>query len=384
MIKIEHPDINKIASDYFEEIKDDIKERCDYLLRVFDVLFNGAAVNTISGHGLHGLTRRSITNQLLANNKLADQNHYHDVVQANCYPWVIANQNHLRDIVTHLNSDSHLKDLLLCSPDNAKTTENTIKWQIGLPAIISDEIKRFINSIIHYPLFDDYAYGIASKLGFNTCPYCNRNYINTVIDKRGKQIIRPTFDHFFPQTHHPFLALSFYNLVPSCYFCNSSLKSAATIDISTHIHPYKEGFDKDVTFRIAITDIRPNKSDPENYMLSFADNMTPNSPSDRFQKIFGGSRAVPNLDEGNINLFRLTDIYQSHLDIVGELRVKADKLNSWYGKSLVKMFPLLGTNIDEFYQFYFGNYLSEKHFNRRPLAKMTKDVVSQLIPAIIK
>lgn len=384
MIRIEHPDIDIIAKDYFKKIKEQIKERCDFLINVLDVLFSGQQFNVLKDHSLSGGTKKSLVNQLLnAASRLSDQTQYERVIAENLYTWVNTNSNAFRQICEFLNNDQHLEELILCTPDSAISTENDIKERINLPAILNSRIKNFITSIIDYSLFNNYAYDIANKLNVNTCPYCNRNYINTVFDKKGNQIIRPTFDHFFPQKFHPLLALSFFNLIPSCYYCNSILKRDQQISIDTHIHPYNEGFGRDATFHISISNLKPNRRDPENYALFFADNMIPLSANDRYRKIFGGVRGIETPGEGNINLFKLKDIYQSHLDIVGELVVKCDKLSSSYVKSLQPLFSTLGTSREEFYQYYFGNYMNEKNFNRRPMAKMTKDIVAQIIPKLL-
>lgn len=383
MIKIENPEIGNIAQEYFEDVKEKIKERCSFIILILDVLYRGSNYDVLNNFRLiHGKTRIAIVNKFLRT-KLENQTHYSRVQRNNTFAWVFENVTAFQAIATYLNDDTVLNELILCSPENAIDTENSIKAIVSTP-VLSNELKSFISMIIDYSLFDKYAYGIASKLNINTCPYCNRNYINTVIDKNKQGIIRPTFDHFFPQTHHPFLALSFYNLIPSCYYCNSSLKSATPTSIDTHIHPYYEGYDSDTTFNIVINRCKPAKSDPENYLLEFKDNTNPLSPNDRFRKIYGGSRTTSNVNEGNLNLFKLQDIYQSHLDIVGELIVKCDKLNSWYAGSLLSIFELLGTNKSEFYQYYFGNYINEKDFNRRPMAKLTKDVVSQRLPKFVK
>lgn len=385
MIKIEHPDIDIIAKTYFNDVKERIKNRTNYLMTVLDVLFNGIPSIDLDEHSLNGNSKKSLTNQFLnAANKINDQTQYSNAAIGNVQGWVVGNKIILQNITSYLNDYTHLEEIILCSPENAISTENKIKVTIGLPSNITPELQKYINSIIDYSIFDNYAYDIARELNINTCPYCNRNYINTVVDKKGNHVIRPTFDHFFPQKHHPFLALSFYNLIPSCYYCNSSLKSSATMSISTHMHPYKEGFDKDSTFHILIRNLKPNLSDPENYTLQFADNMIPHSPTDRYRKIFGGVRGAENPAEGNINLFKLNDIYQSHLDIVGELVVKCDKLSIGYANSLQKLFSSLGTSREEFYQYYFGNYYNEKNFHRRPMAKLTKDVVSQVLPNFVK
>lgn len=56
-----------------------------------------------------------------------------------------------------------------------------------------------------------------NSIGIDTCPYCNRNYIYSLDEKDE---IKPQIDHFFPKVDYPFLAMSFYNLIPSCQTCN--------------------------------------------------------------------------------------------------------------------------------------------------------------------
>jgi len=79
---------------------------------------------------------------------------------------------------------------------------------------------------------------LAEKLNINSCTYCNRIYTSTIINKKGNKIIRPTLDHWFPKSDFPLLALSFYNLIPSCSNCNSSVKGATNFNLKDHIHPY--------------------------------------------------------------------------------------------------------------------------------------------------
>lgn len=77
------------------------------------------------------------------------------------------------------------------------------------------------NRII-YNIFVDHAYKYLDKHNFideinlGTCPYCNRSYSYTVKDGS----IKPELDHFFPKSKYPFLAVSYYNLIPSCPTCN--------------------------------------------------------------------------------------------------------------------------------------------------------------------
>ena len=95
------------------------------------------------------------------------------------------------------------------------------------------------------------AYDLAQKLKVNVCSYCNRNYTFTIRNKSSKST-RPDFDHFYDKGTHPILALSFYNLIPSCILCNSRLKSTAKFSINTHLHPYKDSFNDYAKFKLKI------------------------------------------------------------------------------------------------------------------------------------
>lgn len=55
-----------------------------------------------------------------------------------------------------------------------------------------------------------------AKTQLRVCPYCGMEFIQPS-GKTKKQI-----DHFFPKNRYPFLALSYFNLIPSCDTCNES------------------------------------------------------------------------------------------------------------------------------------------------------------------
>ncbi|MGC4038682.1 MAG: hypothetical protein QM764_22150 [Chitinophagaceae bacterium] len=377
MIKIENPDLANIAEEYFTRIKDHCKKRADFFLTVLNVLFAGAPAADMINFKLHGGTKKSLCN-LLLRVKLGKNPNYRNVIAGNCHQWVRNKQAILDRIAVHLADDNNLRDLILVRPEDSYRKDRDLKIHfITTTRRHITDIYSFINKIIDYSIFDNHAYWLGTKLNINTCPYCNRSYIHTVIDKNRKEIIRPTFDHFFPQSRHPFLSLSFYNLIPSCYYCNSSLKTATIITPDTHLHPYLDGFGDDARFKILIAANKPQRSDPENYSIWLQEFITDLSP--KYRQVFG-----KNANEGNVNLFQLNEIFLSHRDVVGELVVKCDKYSGGYADSLHRIFGHLNTNKGEFYQFYFGNYFNEKDFHRRPLAKMTKDIIRQVLPAFVK
>lgn len=67
-------------------------------------------------------------------------------------------------------------------------------------------------------------YRLVATFGLRICPYCQLNHIN--FHEGNAFEMRPALDHFYPESLYPFLAISLYNLVPSCHQCNSSVKSS--------------------------------------------------------------------------------------------------------------------------------------------------------------
>jgi len=199
-------------------------------------------------------------------------------------------------------------------------------------------------------------YDLASKLEINVCPYCNRNFTTSIgnkLNKKGKGTFLADFDHFFDKGKHPLFALSFYNLIPSCSTCNSRLKHSAITDLTKNIHPYIEGFSNDAKFHY-----KPDSVG--SYKVIFD---TSGCSPDKKSKI-----------EKNINLFKLEEIYSTHEDIVQDVINKKKAYSSNYYRELKSKFPGLIKTEKEFYRFAFGNYYDSKDFEKRPFAKLTRDI----------
>lgn len=62
-------------------------------------------------------------------------------------------------------------------------------------------------------------YQFIKNMNLMVCPYCGRQRIN-VASLPGKRPSKPPIDHFLPKRKYPFLAVSFYNLIPCCTNCN--------------------------------------------------------------------------------------------------------------------------------------------------------------------
>ena len=226
---------------------------------------------------------------------------------------------------------------------------------------IFDNVYSEIGEIFNYSDFttknEKYdAYHLAEKLDIPTCPYCNRMYTKTVMGEAGEKIIRPEFDHWFPKSQYPLLALSFYNLIPSCHICNSNLKGKIKPDLKYHFHPYNPINNFHPIFSYELKDY-------DSYKIKIG---------------FRGEFDDKGKFEESLKIFELENIYQAHEDEVKDLI----KIRQAYSDKYIDMLnnSLKGVNLskEEVYRLAFGVHYEEDKFDRRPLSKLKKDILTEL------
>lgn len=262
----------------------------------------------------------------------------------------------IKDYCTNQQGDSLISIYKLAVKKKKKERNNSENDIISF-------LKSFLQIFDYDKLFTkSIKYQLAQKLNVNVCPYCNRNYTFTIQKRKTKSSTsintRPDYDHFFSKSIHPILALSFYNLIPSCSICNRTLKGDAEFSLEGNIHPYLEGFPKEAKFTYD-----PNSV---NQALGIDD----------------GCKIKLEYDKKNIKVenndktFGLNAIYSEHGDIAAEVITKFHKTNGHYVQTLTTQFRDLSE--DELYRIAFGNYYNESDFEKRPMAKLTKDIYEEL------
>lgn len=134
------------------------------------------------------------------------------------------------------------------------TTKGIEYSQTPFGVLLSDTIFNYRNFRT-----SDFCKNLFTKIGFNsaTCPCCNDNELKIVpVNKSSPKAVKLKayldLDHFYPKSQHPFFALSFFNLIPTCNDCNSRDKGDKSFTIETHIHPYYESFDDFYRFKISL------------------------------------------------------------------------------------------------------------------------------------
>lgn len=211
--------------------------------------------------------------------------------------------------------------------------------------IFGKEYKNWGMRTVEYNIYE-----FVKILDLKTCPYCNRNYTFIVDEDSGK--LRPEIDHFYPKSIYPFLAMSFYNLIPSCPICNHTKSSKFNENL---INPYdiKED-DFKFTYRptdISFSQIESKKYDMDSFEIEFKKN------------------------NENVDIFKLDELYKQHKDIVVDLLMK----KAYYPKSYIEELENnFGFTKDETYRYLLNNYKNEKDHHKRPLSKLIKDISEEL------
>ena len=212
----------------------------------------------------------------------------------------------------------------------------------------------------------------------SVCPYCNRNYINStykmlhcdncnqdlfVIDEVEKEcpgcnqeingqtkvVNTAQLDHLFPKDSYPLFAVSFYNLIPSCYSCNH-----VKLNKDLKHSPYDTSFpfdDVKFTYIPKSTDKIEIKIDSRN----------------------------PDFKNG-IRILGIEELYQSHIDVVNELIWKKEVYTDSYREGLSKILNQtdLELSVAELNRFITGYYTDKENYGKRPLSKMVTDISKEI------
>ncbi len=269
---------------------------------------------------------------------------------------LISNLDYRDDCIEHLSNPKEIKNILKADTSQMKLYIEFFKKYFPdsidkgkeLNKILREEI--FEKEYINWSVRQNYgAYYFVKALGLNTCPYCNRNY-TFVVDNDSRKL-RPEIDHFYPKSIYPFLAMSFFNLIPSCPICNH-----------TKLHKVKEGLENPYDIEI------------DSYKFTFTPLNIEFAVVEREKYIFDSFEIEINGNLANIELFKLDELYKQHKDIVLELLVK----KAYYPQSYIEELSKFGFSQDEIYRYLFSSYKQDKDLHKRPLSKLVKDISEEL------
>lgn len=266
----------------------------------------------------------------------------------------------LRTYLQSLLLGDNLKILITAPPDSFQGIISSLKHLY--PEFLNSNTE---SSILLYNIFVSNCYDDSKKfskydfivgINIDTCPYCNRNYIY-YLSKDKK--VKPQIDHFYPKTKYPILAMSFYNLIPSCQTCNGLEVKGEKDPIRFGLkNPYLfENEDMQFTFKPITSGILGSLLDR-------------NSVKVEFQK------QIP----GHLDVFKLKDLYELHSDHVVELVIKSKIKYSETYRNYLKKYRDNGLMFseNEIDRMILGTYTNVEEIHKRPFSKLYQDIGLEL------
>lgn len=144
------------------------------------------------------------------------------------------------------------------------------EYQINSLLDIETDIEKVIKKIFDYDKFSkdeiEGRHKIISAMNVPVCPYCGRQYTTNY---SNNEKTTADLDHYYPKSKYPYLALSLYNFVPSCLYCNRIKNNK-----ENHLYPYDEEFGDNAVFRTSIDSINgilESKTDKFNVEIKIID-----------------------------------------------------------------------------------------------------------------
>ena len=197
----------------------------------------------------------------------------------------------------------------------------------------------------------------AKELETRTCYFCNIHYVNEYQVDESKYRNEFTLDHYYDKGSYPYLALSLYNLVPSCYVCNSKLKK--TIELDTFAPNAKNfDFNQKVKFKLLLSANCKNL-----HIESICDIEIPlkENYSNKYDKY--------------IKVFKLNERYHAHKDIVFEMMQNIDR----YPESRLKeLQEFTSIPYQQIKKDIFNLLDDDADLSKKPFSKLIKDISKEL------
>ena len=244
------------------------------------------------------------------------------------------------------------------------------KAMVKIGQIESIEIQKEFERV--YTNFSNRKFGHqwAEKLGVTVCPYCNRSYIFTVEKEARNGKARPQYDHFFPKSIYPYLALSMYNLIPSCAVCNGGKSNVDSFKDQKvqYLNPYVEGYGTKTVLQIT----PKKKKDRIHSYVGLAEEYTvkpesaPDVDKDAAKRI-----------QDTWDLLKLGPLYEKHSDYIRNILRAKQIYTEEYLNQLIKSFPGAFDDMDDLRNVVYFNYLDEEKWGKRILAKLTHDLEAE-------
>lgn len=243
---------------------------------------------------------------------------------------------------------------------------------------------ELLRQIFRYDRFADSvgAKRLLKRLGITVCPYCNRMFIATIErseTKDGWNGTRPQFDHYFNKNRYPYLAVNFYNLIPSCSSCNQYKQEHDAYE-EPLLYPYDEGMGKEYVFtvypvrynwEIFYENIIDKKEDINLIIEPKPINIYKNKDVSISER-----NELEKRIQTSVKKLHLEELYNTHIDYAADILRSGYLFNDAYIRMLSERFPKMKFSMKDVKEFMYCNDISEENWGQNILAKLAYDMDS--------
>lgn len=197
---------------------------------------------------------------------------------------------------------------------------------------------------------------LSKVIDISTCPYCNENTTYSFWHRK-ENITRRTFDwdHIISKDKYPFLAISFYNLVPACKVCNH-LKLEKHINLSPHSQ-----FNPDNNYSFQVTGASINFITDSKYLILLL-------------KLKNG--AASNAIKEVIDIISLETRLDAQKELIRDILNKKRIYQSSYWEGIENIVVAHNrVDVEELKKLFFSTYFNPDDYFRRPFSKLTHDLL---------
>lgn len=269
----------------------------------------------------------------------------------------------------------NINEILLAKENDLLELINTIENRLDKLSVKHKEIiiKKIKNLFKYKDKYQNASLTpfLTENFNFRTCFYCNKDFITNFKKEKHELVSTFQLDHFYDKGTYPYLALSFYNLIPSCPTCNSSKvkgskntfehdSNVGKFKNETCIAPNDEKFDfhQKVKFKLLLDDSCKNLhiKSKDDIDLTLKEQF-----SDMYDKY--------------IEIFKLNERYKAHKDIVFDMIQKAEL----YPESRLKELEnLTGIPFQQIKKDIFNLIDENEDLSKQPFSKLIVDMSKEL------
>ena len=235
------------------------------------------------------------------------------------------------------------------------------------------DIKEKIKEIFKYDKFQTkYITPFFTKeLNVFICYYCNKDFILNF--NAPEKISTFQLDHFYDKGKYPYLALSFYNLIPSCATCNSTKVKGSKDCFKYDKSIRKEKFNNEICLSPNHQDFNFNKK--VKFKLFLNDNCKNLHIESKADIKIPLKENYSDEHDKYIEVFKLNERYTAHKDIVFEMMQNAEL----YPESRLKeLQDLTGIPYQQIKKDIFNLIDDEDNLSKKPFSKLIKDISQEL------